>query len=158
MAGPCMGCNAVLSARTCALRCAQYSSRNARYPFRGMDVCSWATHALHLEVTVSRARWDWEGGEGLLPDVAPQPASQPAPRLPCAVRLTETDRPSPPAPPPPQVYNFDAPGKTRDPSVVIGHFVNLVWAGTTKLGCGHAACPGGMNYVVWCAPSPDELC
>ena len=52
---------------------AQFSSTGTRYPFRGMDVCSWATYALYLEATA---------------------------------------------------YNFDEPGASRDPAVVVGHFVN----------------------------------
>lgn len=36
----------------------------------------------------------------------------------------------------------------------------VVWAATTKIGCGYTACPGGKDYVVWCAPAgrPDLAC
>lgn len=78
-----------------------YSSRNAKYPYRGMDVCTYATWALYLEVTS---------------------------------------------------YAYGRPGTSRD-GVQIGHFINIVWASTTKLGCGYRQCPNGMDFVV-CRYSP----
>ena len=83
-----------------------------------MDVCSWATYALYLEVTVRRREGGVGGGGrwGL------------ASRQQQMVWLRGLDPPTPraaaAAATPQQTYNFNLPGQTRDPLVQIGHFVN----------------------------------
>lgn len=40
-------------------------------------------------------------------------------------------------------YNYNAPGFSGN----TGHFTQIVWKGTTQIGCGVAACPTGQFYV-----------
>ena len=46
-----------------------------------------------------------------------------------------------------EYYDFDDPGTSTDPSKAIGHFTQVVWKGSTKLGCGVASCPSGQVVV-----------
>ena len=45
-------------------------------------------------------------------------------------------------------YNFAAPGFSSK----TGHFTQLVWRASTKLGCGRTMCPQGVTYVCRYAP------
>jgi len=40
-------------------------------------------------------------------------------------------------------YNYNAPGFSGN----TGHFTQIVWKGSTQIGCGVAACPSGQFYV-----------
>ena len=44
--------------------------------------------------------------------------------------------------------NYDAASNTCTPNTVCGHYTQIVWANTTRLGCGRATCGGGAEIWV----------
>lgn len=44
-------------------------------------------------------------------------------------------------------YDFRT-GDAKRPGAMIGHFTQMVWAGTTQVGCGYASCPRVGEYLV----------
>ncbi|KAI3433330.1 hypothetical protein D9Q98_003148 [Chlorella vulgaris] len=51
-------------------------------------------------------------------------------------------------------YNFDMTGTSLESDMPIGHLINILWADTTRLGCGFTRCPGSLGSYVVCWYGP----
>lgn len=130
-----------------------------QYPINGLDVCSYAAWALYQEVTVRlRLGGWWQHHLGCDARYALGPVQGTAARN-CEVPsgAHRWDSPyvamSTPLPAAPQNYNFDVPGTSKEADMPVGHLINLLWAETTRLGCGYTKCPVLGSYVVcWYGP------
>jgi len=46
------------------------------------------------------------------------------------------------------VADFYYPGQGEDPSKPIGHYTQMVWAESARIGCGYAKCNRTQSYYV----------